>query len=129
MVKEVGLDIYAEYFTTHIPIVALVFDNRCLGSSDGTPRFEIVASLQMSDIQDAITYAQTLDEVDPDKIAIWGASYAGGNVLQVAAVDRRAKAVIAVVPLISGMELFSKFVPPHMQFDLMKLFQAGFLPF
>ena len=48
----------------------------------------------MSDVQDAITYAQTLDEVDPGKIALWGASYAGGNVMQVAAFDRRVKAVL-----------------------------------
>ena len=116
---------YAEYITSHIPVTALVYDHRCLGESDGTPRYEIIPSLQMSDIQDAITYAQTLDEVDPDKIALWGASYSGANVMQVSAVDRRVKAVIAVVPLISGTELFAKFIPSYMRSDIYKLFQAG----
>jgi hypothetical protein len=87
------LDSFAEYFTTRIPITALVYDNRCTGASDGYPRFELLPSLQMSDLQDAITYAQSLEEVDPEKIALWGTSYSGGNVLEVAAFDHRVKAV------------------------------------
>ena len=79
----------------------------------------------MSDVQDAITYAQTLDEVDPGKIALWGASYAGGNVMQVAAFDRRVKAVLALVPLISGAEVFAKLIPSPMRYELTRMFQAG----
>ena len=120
-----GLDSYAEYFTAHIPLTALVFDNRCLGASDGTPRYEIIPGLQMSDLQDAITYVQTLDEVDPGKIALWGASYAGGNVMQVAAFDRRVKAVLALVPLIPGAEVFAKLIPSPMRYELTRMFQAG----
>ena len=80
----------------------------------------------MSDVQDAITYAQTLDEVDPGKIALWGASYAGGNVMQVAAFDRRVKAVLASVPLISGAETFAKLIPSSMRSELTRMFQDGF---
>lgn len=58
---------------------------------------EIIPSLQQSDIQDAITFAQGLEQVDPSKIGIWGSSYAGGHCLQVGAADRRVKAVIANV--------------------------------
>lgn len=125
VVKEVGLDIYAEYITAHIRAVAIVFDNRCLDASDGTPRYEIIPSLQISDIQDAIIYTQTLNEVDPNKITVWGASYAGGNVMQVAALNRRVKTVITVVPLISGLELFDKTIPSYLCSDLSKMFQAG----
>jgi hypothetical protein len=103
-VKEMDLDLFAEYFTKSIPINALVYDNRCFGTSDGMPRFEIIPSLQMSDIQDAITFAQSLPEVDPEKIAIWGSSYSGAHVLQVAAFDRRVKAVLAQAPMVSGVE-------------------------
>ena len=88
------LDLFAEYFTTHIPITALVYDNRGLGSSDGIPRFEVIPSLQMSDIQEAITYAQSIHEVNPKKIALWGSSYSGANVWQVGAFDRRVKAIL-----------------------------------
>jgi cephalosporin-C deacetylase-like acetyl esterase len=119
------LDLFAEYFTTHLPITALVFDNRCLGASDGTPRFELVPCLQMSDIQDAITYAQSLDEVNSEKIAIWGSSYSGANVLQVAAFDRRIKAVLAQNPLISGWDNFRRLVSSGDIPQLNQMFAAG----
>jgi len=111
-VKEMDLDLFAEYFTKSIPINALVYDNRCFGASDGLPRFEIIPSLQMSDIQDAVTFAQSLPEVDPEKIAIWGSSYSGGHVLQVAAFDRRVKAVLAQAPMVSGVETINRLVGP-----------------
>ena len=40
--------------------------------------------------------------MDPGRIGIWGSSYSGGHVLVVAAIDRRVKAVVSQVPLISG---------------------------
>src|SRR5436190_16822835 len=119
------LDLFADYFTTHLPITALVYDNRCLGASDGIPRFELIPSLQMSDIQDAITYAQSLEEVDPEKIAIWGTSYSGGNVLQVAAFDRRIKAVLAQNALISGWDNFRRLVSSTTIPQIYQMFEAG----
>lgn len=95
--KEMDLDAFAEYFTSKLPMSALVYDNRNFGESDGEPRHEIVPALQKSDYSDAITYAQSLEQVDPDKIAIWGSSYSGGHVLEVGAVDRRVKAVLSQV--------------------------------
>lgn len=94
------LDAFAEYFTSKLPITALVYDNRGFGASDakeGAPRHEIIPREQQSDYSDAITYAQTLSDVDPEKIAVWGSSYSGGHVLYVGAVDRRVKAVLAQV--------------------------------
>ena len=44
----------------------------------------------------------TLPEVDATRIGIWGSSYSGGHVLVVAAIDRRVKAVVSQVPLVSG---------------------------
>lgn len=101
-IKEMDLDKFAEAFVSKLPIAALVFDNRGFGASDelpGQPRNEIIPALQISDIQDAITYAQGLAEIDPLKVAIWGSSYSGGHVLQTAASDRRVKAVISQVPI------------------------------
>jgi dienelactone hydrolase len=95
--KEMGLGKFAEYFSSNLPIVILAYDNRCIGASDGEPRREIIPSLQINDYSDAITFAQSLPEVNPDKIAIWGSSYSGGHVLTVGAIDRRVKAVISQV--------------------------------
>src|SRR6201987_2679526 len=100
-VKEMYLDKFAEVFT-EAGLNVLVFDNRCFGASDGEPRQEIDPWAQVRDYRHAITYASTLPEVDPARIGIWGSSYSGGHVMVVAAIDRRVKAGVGPVPLISG---------------------------
>lgn len=100
-VKEMYLDKFAEVFA-ETGLNVLVFDNRCFGASDGEPRQEIDPWAQVRDYRHAITYASTLPEVDPARIGIWGSSYSGGHVLVVAAIDRRVKAVVSQVPLVSG---------------------------
>lgn len=99
--KENYLDNYAEAFAAS-GLGALVFDNRNFGASDGEPRQEIDPWQQVRDYRDAITFAGTLDEVDADRIGVWGSSYSGGHVLVLGAIDRRIKCVAAQVPLISG---------------------------
>jgi uncharacterized protein len=101
-VKEMYLDKFAEVFSAN-GLNALVFDNRNFGDSDGTPRLEIDPWAQVRDYRHAITYAGTLPETD-GRIGVWGSSYSGGHVLVVGAIDRRVKAVVAQVPLISGYD-------------------------
>jgi fermentation-respiration switch protein FrsA (DUF1100 family) len=100
-VKEMYLDRFAEVFA-NAGLASIVFDNRNFGASDGEPRQEIDPWWQVRDYRDAITYAETLQSVDPERIGIWGSSYSGGHVLIVGAIDRRVKCVVAQVPLISG---------------------------
>jgi uncharacterized protein len=100
-VKEMYLDRFAEVFAA-AGLNALVFDNRGFGASDGELRQEIDPWAQVRDYRDAITYASTLPEVDPARIGIWGSSYSGAHVLVVGAIDRRVKAVVSQVPLVSG---------------------------
>jgi cephalosporin-C deacetylase-like acetyl esterase len=126
--KEMDLDAFAERFTSKLDLTCLVFDNRGFGASDtggGQPRLEIIPSVQQSDIQDAITYAQGRSEVDKDKIGIWGSSYSGGHVLHVAGVDKRVKAVISQVPLCDGYENFNRLVRPDFQVGMFAAFEAG----
>lgn len=100
-VKEMYLDRFAERFAA-AGLGALVFDNRNFGASDGEPRQEIDPWAQVRDYRHAITYATTRSDVDGDRIGIWGSSYSGGHVLTVGAIDRRVKAVVSQVPLVSG---------------------------
>ena len=128
--KEMDLDAFAEYFISKLPIHVLVYDHRGFGASDaaeGEPRLEIVPMLQCSDISDGITYAASRPEVDPDRIGIWGSSYSGGHVLYVGAVDRRVKAVLSQVPLVSGWENFSRLVRPDFAVGSIANFAAGML--
>ncbi len=100
-VKEMYLDEFAEVFAA-AGLHALVFDNRGFGASDGEPRQEIDPWQQVRDYRHAITYAGTLDDVDASRIGVWGSSYSGGHVLVVGAIDRRVRAVVAQVPMVSG---------------------------
>jgi fermentation-respiration switch protein FrsA (DUF1100 family) len=121
-VKEMYLDRFAEAFE-QAGLASLVFDNRNFGASEGTPRQEIDPWLQVRDYRDAITFAQTLAETDPDRIGIWGSSYSGGHVLVVGAIDRRVKCVVAQVPLISGHENARRLVRADLIASLQRMFE------
>jgi len=108
-VKEMYLDDYAAAFAA-AGLASVVYDNRNLGASDGTPRQELDPWLQIRDYSDAITFAQSLKHTDPARIGIWGSSYSGGHVLVVGAVDRRVRAVVSQVPLASGYHGFRRIV-------------------
>lgn len=109
-VKEMTLDQYAEVFCTG-GLAVLVYDNRCLGASDGEPRSEIDPVWQRRDYRTAITYAESLPEVAKSRIGIWGTSYTGGTVCAVAALDRRVKCVVSQVPFMVGHKNLQQFLP------------------
>ncbi|KAF4556986.1 Prolyl oligopeptidase-like protein [Elsinoe fawcettii] len=124
--KEMDLNTFADHFSKTLPIHCLIFDNRGFGESDhghGQHRHEILPAVQTSDIQDAITYAQSRPEVDPDRIGIWGSSYSGGHVLWVGAVDRRVKAVLSQVPCVNGWENWHRLIRPDFAEGINKAFQ------
>lgn len=108
-VKEMHADRFAEAFAD-AGLVALVYDNRNFGASDGEPRQEIDPWAQVRDYRSAITYAATRPEVDAERIGVWGGSYSGGHVLVVGAIDRRVKCVVSQAPFVSGHETFRVFV-------------------
>ena len=99
--KEVGLPQFAERFAD-AGFAVLIFDFRNLGESEGTPRGQIFAEDQQEDYRNAITWLQLQPQIDPERIGVWGFSFSGGHVLQVAAFDRRIKCVVAQVPAVSG---------------------------
>jgi uncharacterized protein len=109
--KEFYLDKYAEKVAAAGHVV-LAYDNRNFGDSDGEPRQELDPWAQVRDYRHAITFAQTLDGVDPDRVGIWGTSYAGGHVLVVGAIDRRVGCVVSQVPTISGWQTTLRRVAP-----------------
>jgi cephalosporin-C deacetylase-like acetyl esterase len=110
-VKEMYLDRFAETFAV-AGFGAIVFDNRNFGASDGTPRQEVDPNQQVRDYRDAVTYAETLEETDPERIGIWGTSYSGGHVLVVGALDRRVNCVVSQVPLVSGRDNAGRLLRP-----------------
>ena len=102
-VKEIVQPSFAKEFNDR-GMAALVFDYRYLGGSEGDPRQRINPWDQIEDYKHAISYAQQVAGIDPQRVGVWGISYSGGHVLQLAATDRRIKAAGSVVPVINGYE-------------------------
>ncbi len=101
--KEMYLDDFAALFRDG-GFDVLVYDNRCLGASDGEVRGDIDPWKQIADYRDAITWLSGQDGIDAARLGIWGSSYSGGHVLVVGAIDRRVRCVVSQVPLVSGLE-------------------------
>lgn len=79
-------------------LAVLTFDYRYFGKSEGEPRQVVSLKKQMDDWRAALKFARTLDDVDKQKIAIWGSSLSGGYVISLAAEDASIAAAIAQVP-------------------------------
>jgi uncharacterized protein len=121
--KEMYLDRVAEHFA-EAGLASLVFDNRNFGASDGQPRQEIDPWAQVRDYRHAITFARSLSDVDASRIGVWGSSYSGGHVLVLGAIDRRIRAVVSQVPLISGWRNVLRLVRADMVAQFRSMFDA-----
>jgi fermentation-respiration switch protein FrsA (DUF1100 family) len=109
-VIDMDLERYAEVFTAG-GFACLAYDHRNWGRSGGSPRGETDPWRQVADLREAISYARMLPGIDPDRIGLWGTSYAGGHVLTTSALDRRVRCVVAQVPLTHGSRTFDAWVP------------------
>ena len=90
-------DKYAEEFCKS-GFAVLLYDHRNFGISDGEPRQELNKWLQMKGYHDAINFAVDLNEIDANKIVLWGDSMSAAEILALAAMDFRIKAIIGQVP-------------------------------
>lgn len=100
-VRRLRLDAFAERFRT-AGLRALAFDYRHFGDSEGQPRQLLEIDRQLADWRAAVTYARSLPDVDPTRVALWGTSLAGGHVVEVAATDPAIVAVVTQIPFNGG---------------------------
>ncbi len=108
--KEGVIESYALRFVA-AGMAALTYDYRHFGESGGEPRqvFDVLA--QHDDLRAAVAYARGRQEIDGEKIALWGTSAAGGYGLIIAAEDPQIGAVISQCGAIdhqADTELFMK---------------------
>lgn len=101
--KEMVADRYADVFN-EAGLAVLLFDHRGFGESGGEPRQQINPWVQARGYRDAISFATTLDEVDPTRIGVWGDSFSSGAALVSAALNDRITALVVQVPAL-GEEL------------------------
>lgn len=90
-------DCYADVFCA-AGFAVLLYDHRNFGLSDGKPRQQINKWIQARGYLDAIDFVSSLEELDSDRIALWGDSMSASEVIVLGALDTRIKVVIAQVP-------------------------------
>ena len=100
-VKEQVAGSYAERIAKS-GFVTLAIDHRHFGESEGEPRQHEDPAKKMEDFKNAISFLSTIEDIDREKIGACGISMGGGYMLQLAAFDRRIKAVSIVA---SGFNL------------------------
>lgn len=96
-VNGMTADKYAERFRES-GYAVLLYDHRNLGASDGEPRQEINFWVQSRGYVDSISFVSSQPEIDPARIAVWGASLSAGEAFLVGSIDQRVEAVITMIP-------------------------------
>ncbi len=99
-IREILLPPYADFFSQN-GFAACVFDYRGFGDSEGE-RGRLVPAEQVVDIRNAITFLETLPQVDPARIGLWGTSFGGANAIYAAAIDTRVKCLSVQITFGSG---------------------------
>lgn len=119
-VREQRLDVYAQRFAG-AGLAALAFDYRHFGASGGEPRNLLDIRRQLEDWRAAVGYARGLQGIDPEAIALWGTSFSGGHVIELAAQDGRIAAVVTQMPFVDGLGTMLRLAPVH----VLRLAAAG----
>ncbi len=101
-VKEQMAGTYAEKLAAK-GIVALAFDYRNYGESEGQPRQYEDPALKLKDLEAAVSYVRSLPYVQA--VGALGVCTTGGNVAYLAADDNRIKAVATVAPWLPDAEV------------------------
>ncbi|KAM3090439.1 alpha/beta hydrolase [Phormidesmis sp. 146-35] len=87
---------------------ALAFDFRSFGESGGKLRDFESPTAKIADIKNAVTYLQTVDAVDVDRIAGLGICASAGYMVTATAEDSRIKALVTIAPWIHDPQIVNK---------------------
>lgn len=96
------LPAYAERFAA-AGFAVVLFDYRGFGDSGGEPRQVIDIGRQQQDYEAAMRAARGLSGIDPQRIALFGSSFSGGHVVDLASRHPEVRAAIAQVPFADGL--------------------------
>jgi pimeloyl-ACP methyl ester carboxylesterase len=96
-VRDMRLPAYAERFAAQ-GLAVVLFDYRGFGASGGEPRQVADIGAQLDDWRTAIGYARQFK-----RVGLFGSSFAGGHVLELAAKEDGIAAVVAQAPMTDGL--------------------------
>jgi alpha-beta hydrolase superfamily lysophospholipase len=95
--RKMGLPWFASSFA-QAGYVVYLYDHRGFGESPGEPRAVVDPWIQTHDMWEVIDQVRGLPEVHPDRVAVWGSSFSGGEAIVLGALHPDIKAVIANAP-------------------------------
>ena len=107
-VKEQMAGLYAGKLAGR-DFITLAFDFRNFGESEGDPRFYENPVQKVEDIENAVTYLQSLPEVDGDRIGALGICAGSMYTLMAAAEDKRIKSVVTAASWLHDAEAVKMF--------------------
>lgn len=93
-VKEQASGLYAQTLAER-GFLTIAFDPSFTGESGGQPRYVASPDINTEDFCAAVDYLSTRDDVDPERIGIFGICGWGGMAINAAAIDTRIKATVA----------------------------------
>lgn len=114
LVKEVWLPKNAEALN-RAGYATLNIDYRFFGESGGEPRCRLIPSMQVEDVRAALTFLETVPEVDGSRLGLFGISLGASVAVGAAGKDERVRALVAVAGpgdlgrVWSGLPDFPKF--------------------
>ncbi len=100
--REMRLDAFAERFAA-AGIAAFAFTYRHFGDSGGQPRQLLSIKRQLADWDAAIAHVKGRDDVDGERVAVWGSSFGGGHAITVAARHPELLAAVSQCPFTDGL--------------------------
>jgi dipeptidyl aminopeptidase/acylaminoacyl peptidase len=104
---------------TEAGYVVMTFDYKGWGDSGGA-RSRLAPYSRVADAQAALTFLETLPEVDAQRLGIYGTSYGGATVVWTGAIDRRVKCVVSVVGIGDGARWMRSVRRPDEFHDLLQ---------
>lgn len=107
-VKEQMSGLYADRMADN-GFITLAFDPRNFGESEGKARFYENTTQKIEDIKSAVSYLQSLTEVDSNKIGALGICAGSMYTLMAASEDKRIKSVVTVASWLHDAEAVKLF--------------------
>jgi uncharacterized protein len=102
-VQDLLLPSFAEAFA-RAGYAAITFDYRGFGASGGEPG-RLVPANQIEDILAVVDWARSREELDGERIGLWGTSLGGGHVMGVAARDKAIRCVVSQLAFAEGEQV------------------------
>jgi dipeptidyl aminopeptidase/acylaminoacyl peptidase len=102
--KDANLYVRYHQALTDAGFAVLVFDYRGFGDSEGD-RTNLSFAGQLQDLINGVSYLTSRDDVDADRISVFGSGgTGGGNAVLLAAADPRIRAVVSQLPVADGRD-------------------------